>query len=193
MPSNMAIELNAGRVNMSVKTSLSPGDTLSIQANVASASAPSFQLTLLPPDLLSPLNQQPNSRKRTSSFKRPRKTTKRAKTSNGSNPDGVTSDFSDTEVSESDEVFFAARSLQDPSRPVRIIRRVVNNLPIILSPTSKKQIIPANVPRPHPDAKPVFIRPANIDRALAVAEAAGSFSGPYMEDAKEVVGKLKME
>ncbi|KAJ7191496.1 hypothetical protein GGX14DRAFT_578943 [Mycena pura] len=69
------------------------------------------------------------------------------------------------------------RSLEDPKRPVRILRRVINNLPIIISPRSKKQGIPENVPRPHPEAKPVFIRPANLDRALAVAEAGASFSG----------------
>ncbi|KAJ7220809.1 hypothetical protein GGX14DRAFT_389201 [Mycena pura] len=184
MPSNTAIELNVGNI-----TSLSPGDTFSIKTDFTSASAPSVQLSFLPPAALSPSAQERTSHKRTSKIKRPRKVTKRAKTSTGGNPDAITSDFSETEVSESDELFYATRSVEDPSRPVRIIRRVVHDLPIIISPRSKKQAIPANVPRPHPDAKPVFIRPANADRALAVAAASVS----YVEEAKRVVGKVKTE
>ncbi|KAJ7215821.1 hypothetical protein GGX14DRAFT_391502 [Mycena pura] len=148
-------------------------------------------LSLAPPAVPSALDQEhiSASRKRTSTIKRTRRVTKRVKTSNSENPDAVTSDFSDTEVSESDEIFYAARSLEDPKRPVRIIRRVVNNLPIIISPRTKRQGIPENVPRPHPEAKPVFIRPANLDRALAVAEASASFS----EGAKTAAGKIKTE
>ncbi|KAJ7213969.1 hypothetical protein GGX14DRAFT_563551 [Mycena pura] len=189
MPSNTAIELNVGHVNMSIQTSLSPGDTLAIQTNSASRSSLSVQLSLLPPAALSPSAQERASHKRISKIKRPRKVTKRAKTSTGGNPDAITSDFSETEVSESDELFYATRSVEDPSQPVRIIRRVVHDLPIMISPRSKKQAIPPNVPRPHPDAKPVFIRPANADRALAVAAPSVS----YVEEAKRVVGKFKTE
>ncbi|KAJ7206129.1 hypothetical protein GGX14DRAFT_397392 [Mycena pura] len=134
-------------------------------------------LALLPPTAMSPLDQKHVFRKRASAIKPP-KVKKRARTSTGGNPDAVTSDCSDTEVSESDEVFYAATSLEDPNRPVRIIRRVVSNLPIVVSPKSKKQLIPVNIPCPHPDAKPVFIRPANIDRALALADAGVSLLGP---------------
>ncbi|KAJ7212665.1 hypothetical protein GGX14DRAFT_555313 [Mycena pura] len=189
MASNTDIELNVGNIRMSIHTSLSPGDTLSIQTNLASPSAPSVKLSLLPP-VSTPMHQERVARKRTA-VKRPRKITKRVKTSNSANPDAVTTDVSETEDSETDEVFYAARSSEDPSRPVRILRRVVHNLPIIISPGSKKQVIPADVPRPHPDALPVFIRPANMDRGLAVAEAArlciegdGMVAGP---------GKIKIE
>ncbi|KAJ7208310.1 hypothetical protein GGX14DRAFT_395968 [Mycena pura] len=189
MPSNTAmataIELNIGNVNMSIQTSLAMGDTLSIQTDFSSASAPSIQLALLPPTAMSPLGQKHVFRKRAAAIK-PQKVKKRARTSTGGNPDAVTSDCSDTEVSESDEVFYAATSLEDPKRPVRIIRRVVSNLPIVVSPRSKKQLIPVNVPRPHPDAKPVFIRPANIDRALALADAGVSLLGPYAEEVNKI-------
>ena len=119
--------------NIAIQTSLSPGDTFSIKTDFASASAPSVQLSFLPPAALSPLAQERTSHKRTSKIKRPRKVTKRAKTSTGGNPDAITSDFSEPEVSESDELFYATRSVEDPSRPVRIIRRVVHDLPIIVS------------------------------------------------------------
>ncbi|KAJ7187597.1 hypothetical protein GGX14DRAFT_399343 [Mycena pura] len=198
MASNTDIELNVGNIRMSIHTSLSPGDTLSIQTNLASPSAPSVKLSLLSP-VSTPMHQERVARKRTA-VKRPRKITKRVKTSNSANPDAVTTDVSETEDSETDEVFYAARSSEDPSRPVRILRRVVHNLPIIcfnrvgvgkISPGSKKQVIPANVPRPHPDAMPVFIRPANMDRGLAVAEAVRS----CVEGDKMVAGpgKIKVE
>ncbi|KAJ7214848.1 hypothetical protein GGX14DRAFT_392113 [Mycena pura] len=150
MPSNTVIELSTGRLNMSVQTSLSAGDTLSIRTNFdsASASAPSLDLSVsrLPSAELSPLEPHGNFRKRASTFKPSRKTKKRAKTSYGDNPDAITSDFSDTEVSESDEVFYAARSSEDPRRPVRIIRRVLNNLPIVPPPPAPPaRLIPATL------------------------------------------------
>ena len=119
--------------NMSIQTSLSPGNTLAIQTNSATPSSLSLELSLLRPAALSPSTQERTSHKRTSKIKRPRKVAKRAKTSTGGNPDGITSDFSETEVSESDELFYATRSVEDPSRPVRIIRRLVHDLPIIVS------------------------------------------------------------
>ncbi|KAJ7197577.1 hypothetical protein GGX14DRAFT_667734 [Mycena pura] len=177
---------------MSIQTSLPLGNTLSIQTNFTSASAPSVHLSVLPPAASSSLDQKRVFHKRASTVK-PRKAKKHAKTSMGGNTDSVTSDYSDTEVSESDEVFYAVTSLADPTRLVRILRRVVNNLPIVVSPQSNKQTIPANMPRPHPDAMPVFIRPANMDRRLALIDAGVSFSGPYAEEVERVIGKIKTE